>query len=148
MHAAPIFATHWPARLPSSQSRESHEVTYAGGTFITSDEVAEVLVEYAAALANADRAATVEAGWRLETGDTSLRVLIGPASQLLATPVVSEEVITGSEAFVAATRSRIERLQRPWAQPASDSLDWDVRVPRLRVNPVAAAIEGCQPGTG
>jgi hypothetical protein len=105
-----------------------HEVTYAGGSFITSDEVAEVLVEYAAALANADRAATVEVPvGGLETGDTSLRVLVGPASQLLATPVVSEDVVTGGEEFVAATRSRIEELQRPWARSGSDSsVDWDV----------------------
>jgi hypothetical protein len=105
-----------------------HEVTYAGASFITSDEVAEALVEYAAALANADRAATVEVPvGGLEAGATSLRVLIGPASQLLATPVVSEDVVTGGEAFVAATRSRIEGLKRPWAHPASDSsVDWDV----------------------
>ena len=104
------------------------EVTYAGGTFITSDEVAQALVEYAAALANADRAARVEvpaAG--LATGGTALTVLVGPASQLMAEPVLSDDEEPDGSEFVREIRAEIDRLGRRWAPESSGTpLDWDV----------------------
>jgi hypothetical protein len=105
-----------------------HEVTYAGGTFVTSDDVAEVLIEYAAALANADRAASIDvpvAG--LPTGEESLQILVGPASQLMAVPIDSGQSLAGTEHFVGDIRQRIEQLQRGWTRPSSESsVDWDL----------------------
>jgi hypothetical protein len=105
-----------------------HEVSYAGGTFVTSDEVAEVLIEYAAALANADRAASVDIPVTgLATGDSSLQLLVGPASQLMSSPTEVEGSIDGGEAFVAEMRVRIDKLQRGWSGPSSSSTyDWDL----------------------
>jgi len=89
-----------------------HEISYAGRSFVTSDEVARVLIEYAAALANANRAATIDVpALGLETGDDALQILVGPASQLMSSPVESLGVIVGGERFVAAIRERIENLE-------------------------------------
>lgn len=105
-----------------------HEISYAGGTFVTSDEVAEILLEYAAALANADRAASVEvpaAG--LPTGEESMQILVGPASQLMSAPIESDESVMGAEGFVDEMRKRIDDLQRGWTRPATESaIDWDL----------------------
>jgi hypothetical protein len=105
-----------------------HEISYAGGTFVTSDEVAEILLEYAAALANADRAASVEvpaAG--LPTGEESMQILVGPASQLMSAPIDSDESVTGTEGFVGEMRKRIKELERGWTRPATGSaIDWDL----------------------
>lgn len=106
-----------------------HEISYAGGTFVTSDEVAKILVDYAAALANAERAASVDvpvAG--LPGGESTLQVLVGPASQLMSVPVESEhEVTAGADEFVDEVRSRIERLEARWtSQSGEGSYDWEL----------------------
>lgn len=105
-----------------------HEISYAGGTFVTSDEVAEVLIEYAAALANAERAESVEVpASGLATGEPSLQVLVGPASQLMSAPIESTDSVRGGEEFVAEIRKRIDKLQRGWTQPTTSSaIDWDL----------------------
>lgn len=105
-----------------------HEVSYAGGSFVTSDEVAEALIDYAAALANAVRAATVDVpATGLAGGHGSLQVLVGPASQLMSSPVDSDGTVADGEAFVEDMRKRIQKLQRVWMGPsASSAVDWDI----------------------
>ena len=104
------------------------EVVFAGGKFVTSDEVAEALLEYAAALANVNRAATIRVPAVVESGEAAhVTVLVGPASQLMSedTSVVAGEP-EGAE-FVRQVRERVEQLQRTVivADPSS-SLDWDI----------------------
>jgi hypothetical protein len=105
-----------------------HEISYAGGTFVTSDEIAEVLIEYAAALANAERAESVDVpASGLASGEASLQLLVGPASQLMSAPIESTESVPGGDEFVADIRGRIDRLRRGWTQPTTSSaIDWDL----------------------
>jgi hypothetical protein len=62
-------------------------VRYAGGTFVTGDRIATALFNYAAALANADRAVEIEVP-TADLGMPDMRrttiFVIGPASQLAA----------------------------------------------------------------
>jgi hypothetical protein len=61
-------------------------VAYAGGSFVTGSEIAEAIMFYAASLGNDDRAAFLTVPTVNEDGERSdALLLIGPASQLLAT---------------------------------------------------------------
>ncbi|MGO4299054.1 hypothetical protein [Leifsonia sp. RAF41] len=63
------------------------KIVYAGSTFYTGDLLAEALLEYAAALARADTAATIFIPALDEDGTRGeIEVLIGPASQLATQP--------------------------------------------------------------
>ena len=104
------------------------EVTYGGGSFVTSDEIAEALLEYAAALGNADRAATVHvptAG--LSPDVTEVTVLVGPSSQLLSEPYDGGETDPDGAAFLSDVGDRIKGLERTAINPSSGSfVDWDI----------------------
>lgn len=64
-----------------------HKIAYTGTVFYTGDRIAAALLEYAAALARADSAATVSIPARTSVGDlVTLEVLLGPASQLASEP--------------------------------------------------------------
>ena len=104
------------------------QITYAGGSFVTSDEVADALVDYAAALANADRAAGIDVPANgLPSGGESLKMLIGPASQLMALPVESDEPEPDGYEFVRDVRERIADLRRGWSRTATEAaVDWDL----------------------
>jgi hypothetical protein len=104
------------------------QITYAGGTFVTSDEIADALVDYAAALANAARAAGIDVPANgLPGGGSSLKMLVGPASQLLVSPVDSKDDAPDGDAFVKDVRERIEDLRRGWTRmPAESGVDWDL----------------------
>lgn len=85
-------------------------MSYAGGTFVTSDRIADALLEYAAALANAARASTVDVP---VVGEARVRMLIGPASQLMSATVEDGGQEPEATAFVADVESRVEQL-RGW----------------------------------
>lgn len=107
-------------------------VSYAGETFITSDEVADAVLEYAAALSNADRAATLEVPTIGEGGPTTVKLLIGPASQVVSEPVAGEAVTSeGAEldarTFLADVREAIRHhVERPRLPEQGSALDWDI----------------------
>jgi hypothetical protein len=103
------------------------QITYAGGTFLTGDAIAEALMEYAAALANADRAATVHVP-AVDNGDiTDVNVLIGPASQLMAEKVVHAGPEPDGTAIVDAINDRMEHLTRTYIPVDGESaIDWDI----------------------
>lgn len=73
-------------------------VRYAGGTFDTGDAIVDALARFAAANANAERAAEIEVpavdidGRRIMIG-----IVIGPASQLFFEPVASSEELEDPE---------------------------------------------------
>jgi hypothetical protein len=104
------------------------EVAYAGGSFLTGDEIADVLLEYAAELANADRAATVhipsiDAGGEVR----DVVIVIGPASQVLSEPVHSAVDDPDAGDFVTEVTERINQLRRSPVSPADpSSVDWDL----------------------
>ncbi len=63
-------------------------ILYAGGSFLTGDGIADAVLDYAAELANAGKAAklTVPA-LDLEQQPEFVSLVVGPSSQLLAEPV-------------------------------------------------------------
>lgn len=103
------------------------EVSYVGDTFITGDAIADIVLDYGVALANAGHADRIAVPGIGRDGDGAFDLLIGPASQLSAAHVEH----TGSEledpAFVAEIRGRIARQRETWSPPQQTSaLDWDI----------------------
>jgi hypothetical protein len=104
------------------------KIIYAGGSFITSDAVADALLEYAAALANANRAATIHVPSELAHDQPSdVSVLVGPASQLMAEEVESEGPDPDGGEFVNTVGVRIRQLERSYTHyDAGSTIDWDI----------------------
>lgn len=85
-------------------------ILYAGGSFLTDDVVADALMEYARVLAIVDSADVVEVpGIDADGTVQTMRLLIGPASQLLATS--TDEVVSGLDVDSALSDLR-ERAHR------------------------------------
>jgi hypothetical protein len=69
-------------------------IHYASGSLLTGDDIADVLLRFAAALAHNNAAAEVHAPVVLENGGTGeVLLLLGPASQILA----EDEEFAGAE---------------------------------------------------
>jgi hypothetical protein len=66
-------------------------IHYAGGALLTGTDIADAIVDYAAALAGRSAAASVDIPVRTATGGVArASLLIGPASQLVTEVVESE----------------------------------------------------------
>ena len=86
-------------------------ILYAGGSFLTGDGIAEAVLDYAAELANAGKAARLEVpALDLEQRPEQVSLVIGPASQLMAEPVaVGQEM--EDPTFTRQLRRRTRVLQ-------------------------------------
>ncbi len=86
-------------------------ILYAGGFFLTGDRIAEAVLEYAAELANAGKAAKLDVpALDLEQRPELVSLVIGPSSQLLAEPVsVGQEI--EDETFTRQLHRRTEVLR-------------------------------------
>ena len=63
-------------------------ILYAGGSFLTGDAIAHTVLEYAAELANAGKAAKIDVpALDLEQRPEQVSLVVGPSSQMLAEPV-------------------------------------------------------------
>jgi hypothetical protein len=77
-------------------------ILYAGGSFLTGDDIADAVLDYAAELANAGKAAKlVVPALDLEQQPEVVSLVVGPSSQLLAEPVsmgheLDDDVFTGA----------------------------------------------------
>ena len=86
-------------------------ILYAGGSFLTGDGIADAVLDYAAELANAGKAAKlVIPTLSLEQHRENVAMVVGPSSQLLAEPVVVGHELT-DDAFIAELRMRTRVLQ-------------------------------------
>ena len=66
-------------------------IHYAGGDLLTGSDIADAIVDYAAALAGRRAAASIDIPIRTAAGGVArAHLLIGPASQLVTEPVESE----------------------------------------------------------
>jgi len=108
-------------------------IHYASSSLLTGDDIADVLVRFAAALAHKNDAAEVHAPAIVEGGDTGeVLMLLGPASQILA----EDEQYGGSElhdeAFVNECEDKIAALaptRATFVQHGTDDLpdlDYDL----------------------
>jgi hypothetical protein len=104
------------------------EIVYAGGSFVTADDIAEALLEYAAELANAERAATVHVPAVGTLGESvEVAIVVGPASQLLSTPTANPGEPPEGAFFVQDVRTRISDLSRiANSMDIPSSVPWDV----------------------
>lgn len=63
-------------------------ILYAGGSFLTGDGIAHAVLEYAAELANAGKAAKIDVpALDLEQRPERVSLVVGPSSQMLAEPI-------------------------------------------------------------
>ncbi len=86
-------------------------ILYAGGSFLTGDGIAEAVLDYAAELANAGKAAKLDVpALDLEQRQERVSLVIGPASQFLAEPIsVGQEMV--DETFTRQLRRMTRVLQ-------------------------------------
>jgi len=75
-------------------------INYADKELLTGDDIAAAIINYASALADADKSDTVTIPTRVDTADQSATILIGPASQVVITEgdpgkteLVNQEVV-------------------------------------------------------
>jgi hypothetical protein len=102
-------------------------IVYAGGTFITGDEVADALLDYAAVLANLERAATISVPAIGESGPTEVKVLVGPASQVLSEASDHAGPEPDAADFIREVEEATRQGERRFSLPAPESpVDWDV----------------------
>jgi hypothetical protein len=86
-------------------------IHYAGGELLTGTDIADAIVEYAAALAGRRTAASVEIPVRTARGGVArASLLIGPASQLVTEVVESEFDEIVDEDLVARLRTATAAL--------------------------------------
>lgn len=96
-------------------------VVYAGDSFVTGDDIAEVLLRYAAALAGASQAATVEVPVLRSDGTIEYdTLLIGPASQILAHPGPVDVDEIEDVRLVTDLNHRIDALNSSAGLPVDD----------------------------
>jgi hypothetical protein len=85
-------------------------VTYAGGSFVSGDRIVDVVARYAAANANAERAAEIEVpAVDVDGRPMKIGIVLGPASQLFSEPVLRESELEDEE-FVAHMEDLINEL--------------------------------------
>ncbi|GAB3618033.1 hypothetical protein GCM10027416_25900 [Okibacterium endophyticum] len=96
-------------------------IYYAGDSLLTGDRIADAVLSYAAALANVMRADTVDVPERDGSGAvTRTRLLIGPASQLVAVPETDSRDELTDDGLVIDIERRIASLGRPRVTPLTE----------------------------
>ena len=97
-------------------------IVYAGGEFLTGDEIAAALLEYSRALGQEDTAQIVEIP--IAEGDGSrgtARFLIGPASQIVTKSVRADS----GELIDPEVVDRLRRMTRSISFPEASQLEAD-----------------------
>lgn len=96
-------------------------LTYAGDTFLTGDDIADEVLALARALADTGTAATVEIPILTPEGERSrATLLIGPASQIVASPAQSADEELIDDALVAELREKVRATESPRAAMLDD----------------------------
>jgi hypothetical protein len=86
-------------------------VHYSGGSFLAGTDVATIMLEYSAALANAERAESVDVpAVDVDGNPEIIKMLLGPASQLYAEPVPHSGEAEDAE-FVSRTQAALKELR-------------------------------------
>ena len=93
---------------------------------MTGDEVAKVVLDFAAVLGGQGRAATIVVPATDEMhGTVEIELLVGPASQMMAEPIDTDQPELTAPEFVTATHERMASLEHPgWVK--GTSVDWDL----------------------
>lgn len=100
-------------------------LSYVDRSIITADRVSDAVIEYAQLLALRSRSDVVTVpAFTADNEATSVDMLIGPASQLIAEPV-PDEVELDIEEFLVELSERVERLRADSFVPFHFSEDTD-----------------------
>ncbi|WIB33085.1 hypothetical protein [Curtobacterium sp. MCSS17_005] len=84
-------------------------IHYDSSMILTSDDVADAVIEYAAALAGGDRANTVAIPSVAHDGTmTTTKVLIGPSSEIVVEDAEEDELEVEDREFVTRLRAAAE----------------------------------------
>lgn len=87
-------------------------IVYAGNEFLTGDEIALSMVDFSQVLARVGAAESIEVPVRDPDGETRPAVfLVGPASQIVAKGVASDDEELIDAKVVEELKSRIRRLR-------------------------------------
>lgn len=102
-------------------------MTYAGGEVLTGHAIAQAVIDYAAALAEADMATTIEIPGRTAEGVTgTFGILLGPSSQILVEPTDDAEEIEDPELLDELRRlTRVLTDPPPIAPAEAGDLEWN-----------------------
>lgn len=85
------------------------DLIYAGGKTMVSDELAAAITDYAQVMAANGDSGVVEIPAIGEDGTVgTARLLLGPASQIMAEPVATDHVDLDDAAVIAELRARIK----------------------------------------
>jgi hypothetical protein len=94
------------------------ELIYAGGKTIVSDELAEALTDYAQILAANGESGVIDIPAVGEDGTVGTsRLLLGPASQIMAEPVTTDSPDLDDSAAIAELKARTHGAGRQNARP-------------------------------
>ncbi len=115
MHTAAVLVQTQPAErkglshtLRRAVNGRVKELKYAGGKTIVSDELAEALTDYAQILAANGDSGVIEFPAVGEDGTVGTsRLLLGPASQILAEPVTTDSKVLDDSHVIAELKHRI-----------------------------------------
>jgi len=81
-------------------------IHYDGSSLLTRDDVADAVIEYAAALAGGDRADTVAVPVIAPDGTmTTTKILIGPSSEVVVEDADEDDLEVDDDEFVARLRA-------------------------------------------
>jgi hypothetical protein len=95
---------------------------YAGGFMLLGDAVCDAVVEYAQALADVGKSDLVVVPALSDEGlRGTVKLLIGPASQLFAAPAVDRGADLDDDEAVGSMRLKTLRLRPTRAQPDPDA---------------------------
>ena len=99
-------------------------IQYDSSTILTSDDVADAVIEYAAALASGDRADTIAIPSVAHDGTmTTTKVLIGPSSELVVEDAEEDELEVEDREFVARLRAAAATFGHSEVIPADTRSD-------------------------
>jgi hypothetical protein len=98
-----------------------HKIHYAGDSIVTGSEIARALLDYAQALSQVTASATVEVPTMEEDGEQGrVELLIGPASQLIAHEVRTDEADLVDDELVDRMTTEATRLRQfGWHTPTA-----------------------------
>lgn len=104
-------------------------IHYDSSILLTRDDVADAVIEYAAALAGGDRADTVAVPTIAADGTlTTTKILIGPSSEIVVEDADEDELEIDDDEFVARLRAAAQTFGHSepiHANTRSDLLDGD-----------------------
>ncbi|MDO8383145.1 MAG: hypothetical protein Q7T17_09225 [Microbacterium sp.] len=98
-----------------------HKIHYAGDSIVTGSEIARALLDYAQALSQVTASATVEVPTLEEDGERGrVELLIGPASQLIAHELRTDEADPVDDELVDRMTAEATRLRQfGWHTPTA-----------------------------